>query len=168
MIKGQKGFTLLELVVGSAIMAVVVGAIATTLTLLFLNYGQAAGQNTALPQVQNAGFWVSRDVQMSRNVTATAPNGFPLTLKIPVDIDAANDNRIEYVFYGQKLKREFYNSSDNLLSETLVADYIDTGNTIFSSVNATKGHFRFTVCASREGEGVTRVYDISRRLPSSG
>jgi prepilin-type N-terminal cleavage/methylation domain-containing protein len=50
---GESGFTLLEIVVGSAIMAVVVGAIATTLTILFLNYGQAAGQNSALPQVQN-------------------------------------------------------------------------------------------------------------------
>ena len=166
--KREKGFTLLEIVVGSAIMAVVVGAIAATLTTLFLNYGQAAGQNSALPQVQNAGFWITRDVQTSRNITAGDPNGFPITLKIPVDIDAANDNRIEYVFYGQKLKREFYNSSDNLISETMIADYMDTDACTFSTVNATMRYYRLTVSAARAGETVTRVYDMSQRLPSSG
>lgn len=163
----EKGFTLLEIVVGSAIMAVVVGAIAATLTTLFLNYGQAAGQNSALPQVQNSGFWITRDVQTSRNITAGDPNGFPITLKIPVDIDEANDNRIEYVFYGQKLKRELYDASDNLIAETLIADYMNTDNCTFSTVNITSGYYRLTVSASREGETVTRIYDMSQRLPSS-
>jgi len=163
----EKGFTLLELVVGSAIMAVVVGAIAASLTTLFLNYGQAAGQNSVLPQVQSAGFWVSRDIQTSRNVTAGISNGFPISLKIPTDINEENDNRIEYVFEGSKLKRELYNSSDTLLTETMIADFIDTGNTVFSSINATLGYYRLSVTASREGEAVTRVYDISKRLRST-
>ncbi|NIN34419.1 MAG: prepilin-type N-terminal cleavage/methylation domain-containing protein, partial [Gammaproteobacteria bacterium] len=124
----QKGFTLLEIVVGSAIMAVVVGAIATTLTILFLNYGQAAGQNSALPNVQNAGFWITRDVQMSRNVTATGPNGFPLSLKLPVDTDENNDNSANYVFEDNRLKRQLYDASDTLISETLIAAYLDTDN----------------------------------------
>ena len=164
MSKRQKGFTLLEIVVGSAIMAVVVGAIATTLTVLFLNYGQAAGQNTALPQVQNAGFWITRDVQASRNVTATDPNGFPLSLRIPVDMDENNDNSANYVFEGNKLKRQLYDASDNLISETLIADYLDTDNCTFTTVNATLGYYRLTITATREGEGVTRVYDAGQRL----
>ncbi|GAH20246.1 unnamed protein product, partial [marine sediment metagenome] len=52
--RGEKGFTLLEVLIGVAIMAIVVGAVAMTTTTLLLNEGQAAGQNTALPQVQNA------------------------------------------------------------------------------------------------------------------
>ena len=166
MSKRQKGFTLLELVIGSAIMAVVVGAIAASLITLFLNYGQAAGQSSALPNVQNAGFWISRDVQTSRNVTAGVSNGFPISLKIPVDISEENDNRIEYVFDSGKLKRQLYDSSDNLIAETMIAAYIDTDYTTFSSINTTLGHYRLTVRASREGEAVTRVYDISQRLPS--
>ncbi|MBU2535044.1 MAG: prepilin-type N-terminal cleavage/methylation domain-containing protein [Chloroflexota bacterium] len=164
MSKGQKGFTLLEIVVGSAIMAVVVGAIAATITILFLNYGQMAGQNTALPQVQNAGFWVTRDVQTSRNVTATDPNGFPLSLRLPVDINENNDNSANYVFEGSKLKRQLYDASDNLISETFIADYLDADNCTFSTVNATLGYYRLTVTATREGESVTRVYDVGQRL----
>jgi prepilin-type N-terminal cleavage/methylation domain-containing protein len=162
--KGQKGFTLLEILVASAIMAVVVGAIATTLTILFLNYGQAAGQNSALPQVQNAGFWITRDVQMSRNVTATGPNGFPLSLKLPVDTNENNDNSANYVFEDSKLKRNLYNASDTLISETFISDYLDTDECNFTTVNATLKYHRLTVTASREGEAVTRVYDIGQRL----
>lgn len=164
MIKSQKGFTLLEIVVGSAIMAVVVGAIAATLTTLFLNYGQAAGQNSALPNVQNAGFWITRDVQTSRNVTATAPDGFPLILKIPVDTDENNDNRAEYSFDGSRLKRELYDASNNLIAETMIADYMNTDNCSFNTVNVTLGYYRLTVSASREGETVTRIYDVGQRL----
>ena len=163
----QDGFTLLEIVVASAIMAVVVGAIAGTLTVLLLNYGQAAGQNSVLPQVQNAGYWVTRDVQTSRNITATAPNGFPLSLKIPVDINEDNDNRIEYIFEGNRLKRQFYDHSNNLISETLIASYLDTNSCAFATVNATAGYYQLSVTATREKEVVTRVYNMSRRLPTS-
>ena len=145
-------------------MAVVVGAIAASLITLFLNYGQAAGQSSALPQVQNAGFWISRDVQTSRNVTAGVSNGFPISLKIPIDIDEANDNRAEYVFEGSKLKRQLYDASDTLISETFIADYLDTDNCTFTTVNATLSYYRLTVTATREGETVTRVYDIGQRL----
>lgn len=160
----EKGFTLLEVVIGVGIMALVVVAIAATTTTLLLNHGRAAEQNFALPQVQTAGFWISRDVQMSRNVTAGDPNGFPLSLHIPIDTDENNDYTIEYLFEGNKLKRQVYDSSENLTSETLIADYIDTDNTIFSTVNATIDLYKLTVTASRNGDGVTRSYEINQRL----
>ena len=164
----EKGFTLLEAVIGMAIMALVVVAIAATTTTLLMNYGQAAEQNVALPQVQNAGYWISRDVQMSRNVTAGDPEDFLLSLDIPIDTDENHDYRIEYLFEGNKLKREVYDSSENLTSETLIADYIDTDNTIFSTVNATIGLYKLTVTASRDGAGATRSYEIGQRLSSPG
>ena len=160
----EKGFTLLEAVVGLSIMALVVVAIAATMTTLLLNHGQAAGQNVALPQVQNASYWISRDVQMSRNVNATDPNGFPLSLDIPVDTDEDNDYSIDYLFEGNKLKRMVYDSLENLTSETLIADYIDTENTAFNTDNATIGLYKLTVSASKDGSGVTRSYEISQRL----
>ncbi len=160
----EKGFTLLEVVVGVAIMALVVGAIAMTTTTLLLNYDQAAEQNVVLPQVQNAGYWISRDVYATINITAGDPNGFPLTLQIPVDNDENNDYSVVYLFDGNKLKRQLYDSSENLTSETLIADYIDIANTTFSTVNATAGHYKLTVTATRDGAGVTMSYEIGQRL----
>ena len=166
--RGEKGFTLLEVLIGVAIMAIVVVAVAMTTTTLLLNEGQAAGQNTALPQVQNAGYWISRDVQMARNVTPSAPNGFPLSLDIPVDADENNDYTIDYLFDGDKLKRQVYDSLGTLTSETFIAEYIDTSNTTFSALDADAGLWKLTVRASRDETGATRSYEISQRLsPSS-
>jgi prepilin-type N-terminal cleavage/methylation domain-containing protein len=162
--QGEKGFTLIEVVIGVAIMALVVGAIATTTTTILMNYGQAAEQNVVLPQVQNAGYWISRDVQMASGITPSGPNGFPLYLDIPVDTDEDNDYVIEYLFEeGNNLIRD--DSSQPIeSSKTLIAVHIDTDNTIFSTVDAAAGHYRFTVTAAKDGAGVTMSYEIKQRI----
>lgn len=160
----ERGFTLLEAVVGMGIMALVVAAIAGIVTTILLSHSQAADQNAALPKVQNAGYWISRDVQMSSNVTASDPNGFPLTLRIPVDSDKKNDYRIEYLFEGSNLKRKVYDSSENLTSETLIADLIVTDNTTFTILDPVAGLHKLTVRASGGQAGVTRSYEMSQRL----
>jgi prepilin-type N-terminal cleavage/methylation domain-containing protein len=159
----EKGFTLLEVLIGVAIMAIVVGAVAMTITTLLLNEGQAAGQNTALPQVQNAGYWISRDVQMARIVTLDEPGVF-LRLDIPMDNNPDNDYTIDYVFDGDKLKRQVYDSLGTPTSETFIAEYIDTGITTFSVLDADAGLWKLTVRASRDETGATRSYEISQRL----
>ncbi|MBA7641965.1 hypothetical protein ES703_49651 [subsurface metagenome] len=161
--RGEKGFTLLEVLIGVAIMAIVVGAVAMTITTLLLNEGQAAGQNTALPQVQNAGYWISRDVQMARIVTLDEPGVF-LRLDIPMDNHPEHDYTIDYLFDGDKLKRKVNGSSP---SETFIAEYIDTSNTTFSALDADAGLYKLTVRASRDETGATRSYEISQRLSSS-
>jgi len=166
--RGEKGFTLLEVLIGVAIMAIVVVAVAMTTTTLLLNEGQAAGQNTALPQVQNAGYWISRDVQMAGTVDfdELEPDVF-LSLDIPRDDKPDNDYTIDYVFDGDKLKRQVYDSLGTLTSETFIAEYIDTSNTTFSALDADAGLYKLTVRASRDETGATRSYEISQRLSSS-
>lgn len=162
--KSEKGFTLLELVIGLGIMASVIGATSMTATTLLLNYGEAAVQCDVLPQVQNSGYWITHDVQVARNVTADGTNGFPLYLSIPVDMDENNDNIVEYSLEGSRLKRKLYDSSHILLSDTHIADYIDTDDTLFSTVNSNIGHYRLMVTASRGTSSATKSYDMSQRL----
>jgi len=105
---------------------------------------------------------------MARNVTPSAPNGFPLSLDIPVDKDENNDYTIDYLFDGDKLKRRVYDSLGTLTSETFIAEYIDTSKTTFSALGAEAGRWKLTVRASRDETGATRSYEISQRLsPSS-
>jgi len=162
--KKEKGFTLLEAVVGVGIMALIVSALAITTTTLLLNHGRAAEQNVALPQVQNAGYWITRDVQTARNITTTAPNGFPLNIKVPVDMDPVNDNTVIYSFAGNKLKRALYNSTPTLISQTFIADYIDIANTTFSILDPDTGLYKLTVTAVRDRGGVTMSYEVGQRL----
>jgi hypothetical protein len=153
--------------VGVGIMALVVVAVCTSVIVLLKNHGLAAGQSTALPQVQNAGFWISRDVQTSRNLTAVGSSGFPLSLAVPISQDEANDLRIDYTINNTVMKRLLYDASPTLLSETLVAKYIDSGNTSFVVVGNATGLYQLTVTAGVDQEAVTRQYRVSQRIISA-
>ncbi len=162
--RGEKGFTLLELVVGVAIMGIIVVPLAMLTMTLLTNPERSNDNNIVLQQVRNAGTWISRDVQMSRSVNATDPNGFPLTIQIPLDEN--NNYSIEYLLDGSKLKRLVYDSSENLTSETFIANYIASDNTTFSTLDVDTGLYKLTVRAVKDRVGVTRSYQISQRLVS--
>ena len=164
---GEKGFTLIEIVVVLAIMAIIMAPLSMSVMTLLTNPQRSNEKNIVLQQVRNAGDWISRDVQMAENVTASGPDGFPLSLRIPVDADENNDYRIEYLFDDiddSKLKRQVYDSSENLISETLIADYIATDNTTFVTENVTAGHHKLTVKAVRDGTAITAHYEVNQRL----
>ncbi len=164
--RGEKGFTLLEILVGAAIMGVIAMPLAMLTTTLLTNPERSNDKNIVLQQVRNAGTWISRDVQMSRSVNATAPDGFPLTLQLPFDSDVNNDYSIEYLLDGSKLKRLVYDSSENLTSETFIADYIASDNTTFSTLDVDTGLHELTVRAVKDRAGVTGSYQIKQRLVS--
>ncbi len=161
--RGERGFTLLEALIGVAIMGVIVVPLMMATTTLLTNPQRSTDQNVVLHQVQNAGHWISRDVQMARNVVSDDPDpDFLLSLDIPFDTDENNDYSVVYLFDGSKLKRKEYDSAQALISETLIADYIDTDNTTFSAVDV--GLYRLTVRAARGEAAVTRGYEVGQRV----
>lgn len=160
----QKGFTLIEIIIGLGIVGFVVAGITMILTTLMMN--QPTNQQILLQQVQSAGYHMPRDIQMSSNVTLGAPNGFPVTITIPVDTDTDNDYNVEYSFDSDKLKRKQYDSLDVLISETLISQFVDIDNT--TCVNVTVGLYKLTIRVSI-GEGaseetVTASYEAHQRL----
>jgi len=158
----EKGFTLIELVVGLAIMSVIIVAMGMTITTLVTNSQGTTERSIVLRQVQNAGYSISHDVQMAENVTLDGTGGFPLTLDIPVDTDQNNDYSVDYLFDGNKLKRQVYDFSHTLIKETVVAEYIDVDATTFTALGSNT--YELTIRASN-GEAVTeRSYQIEQRL----
>ncbi|MBA7518069.1 hypothetical protein ES705_10135 [subsurface metagenome] len=125
--RGQKGFTLIEILVVVAILGVIAVPLAYTTITLLTNPARSNDENVVLQQVRNVGDWISRDVQMARIVTLDEPGVF-LRLDIPKNDKPEDDYTIKYLFNGNRLKREVRDSS-TLISETLIADYIDTANT---------------------------------------
>lgn len=160
--KRQKGFTLIEMLVVVAIIGAVVVAVAMTTTTLLLNYKQPSTQQTLLQQVQNAGYQMPRDIQMSSNVTLSGPNGFPVTINIPVDQYQNNDYHVTYILDGDKLKRQQFDSSDNLTAETIIARYVDTNNTTFGSV--VEDLYKLTIRVYSGEEAVSASYEMKQRL----
>ncbi len=160
----EKGYTLIEVIVTVAIMGIIMPAMAMTVTTLLTNPERATAQNIVLHQVQNASYWISRDVQMAKNVTLTEPSGFPLTLVIPVDTDENNDISVNYLLDGNKLKRQVYDSLDTLISETLIAEYIDVQDTRFATLSSNV--YRLTVKASKGEAAEERSYEVNQRITS--
>ena len=158
----EKGFTLIELVIGLAIMSVIIVAMGMTITTLVTNSQGTTERSVVLRQVQNAGYSISHDVQMAENVILDGTGGFPLTLDIPVDTDQNNDYIVDYLFDGNKLKRQVYDSSYTLIKETVVAEYIDVDETTFTDLGSNT--YELTVRAST-GEAVAeRSYQVKQRL----
>ena len=155
----EKGFTLIEVIIALVIMVFIIGVGAMTTMSLLMNCQRSSDQNIVLNQVQNVGYWISRDVQMAKTVTLDEPGGFPLTLVIPVGTNPDNDYSISYFFDDNNLKRQVNGSP-----EMSIAGYIDVEDTTFCPVGSNT--YRLTIKAS-EGEAVVeRTYEISQRISS--
>jgi prepilin-type N-terminal cleavage/methylation domain-containing protein len=158
----QRGFTLLEMLVVLGIIGATMVVVSMTMTTFFLNYQQPGTQQILLQQAQNAGYQMPRDIQMSSNVTLSSPDGFPVSINIPVDQDPNNNYQVSYFLYSDELKRRQYSSSGNLTSETTITRYVDTGNTTFQNIS--EGLYRLTIRLDKDGETATANYEAQRRL----
>jgi prepilin-type N-terminal cleavage/methylation domain-containing protein len=161
--KGQKGFTLVELVIVVAIAGLVGAAITATAFQVFAFSTQTSNQMTAIRQVQQAGFWVSPDVMMSETVTPGASGGFPLTLNW-TDLASNKVHGVVYTLEGtgtvKTLQRKHY-IDGTLDSTTTIAQYINpTGTTFVPSGSA----YSLTVTATVGGQTETRTYEVRPRI----
>ena len=156
---GGKGFTLVELLLALAIMGLIVGPIAMATITLVRGSKEAADRHIVLQQVHTASHSISRDVEMAKNVVFDDPD-FLLSLDIPRDDNPDNDYSVHYLFDDNKLKRRLYDSSNNLISETLIAECIDAENTTCVLEN---GAYKLDLRASRGETAVTMSYELSQR-----
>ena len=167
--KGQKGFTLIELLVGLSIAALVVGAASMTIITMLRLSPQTNDWAIALRQVQNAGFWISRDVLMSDNITTGDRNPTFLTMTQPQT--QPPKKMIVYQFQDMSggLKRLTRTDTDNNTT-IMIAEYIctDSDNTTAAySPNCTDNcTLTFTITAISGNVQVTRLYQAAQRVPA--
>ncbi len=162
MTQQQKGIMLIEIVLALGIVGAVGVSIVMAIMTLMINYQQPVTQQFLLQQVRSTSYWIPRDINMANDVTLSAPNGFPFTVNIPVDQDQNNDYTVDYLFDGNTLKRQQYDSSDNLTAENVIAQYVNTDNTTFESITQTL--HKLTIRVSMGEEAVTASYEVQHRL----
>ena len=103
-----------------------------------------------------------RDINMASNVTLGNPNGFPVTINIPVDQNPGNNYNVDYLLDGNILKRQQFDASANLTGETSVTRFVVTDNTTFESIAS--GLYNLTLRATLGEETVTVDYEMKSRL----
>ena len=162
--KTDKGFTLIELLVGLSIAAFVVSAIAMTVTTMM----RLAPENTrwavALRQVQDAGYWISRDVVESQGDIGidSQPDTF-LALVVPYEnagtvATKTVDYRFEDLSGTQWLTR-----NDSVDGKMVVAQLISNTDANYNSDNYT---LTFTIEATSGDVVVNRQYAATQRIPA--
>jgi prepilin-type N-terminal cleavage/methylation domain-containing protein len=162
--KDQRGFTLLELLVGILMTAIISSAALATLFQVIAWNSKTNTSLAATTQVQSAVGWISRDVQEAQTVT-TSGSDFPLTL-YSVGWDGVANTVIYTITTDGQLQR-----SVNGSAPLVVARYIDSAGTFCSEVldpitGSDTGLLSLTVKVTVSGirpTTVTRVSSIFHR-----
>ncbi len=170
---GEKGYTLVELLVAITIIAMASGAAGAAIFQILRNTERNNDYLTVVRQVQSAGYWISRDAQMAQSV-ATDNLTLPDFLIISwTEWDDAGDpiyHSANYTIEGLTggigtLKRSHW-SSAGASEQTLVAEYIyydpdDVDDTSKASYQSPVLTVQLTALFKETLE--TREYKIKRR-----
>jgi hypothetical protein len=164
--RGEKGLTLVELVIVAGLVAIVSIVITATVFQVFSYSARVSNEMTAIRQVQQAGFWVSPDVMMAGPGEIDDNPGDGKFLVLGWTAHNGTVNEVDYVLQSMpstgvsRLMREHYVDS-GLVSTTTVAEYIDPTGTSF--VPAGDG-YKLTVTASVGEHSETRTYEVQPRV----
>ncbi len=155
----QKGFTLIEVLVTVGILGAIMGVLSMTVISIMIITPRTNDWAIALRQVQNAGYWISRDVLMSQIVTPAQNPGDPL-VALEWDDGDGTHYEVDYVVTDDdELRRELNGASPGIL----IAQYIVGVGTDTTFVDDGNNKYMLTVKASHGDAEVGRVYQVTPR-----
>jgi prepilin-type N-terminal cleavage/methylation domain-containing protein len=165
--KGQRGFSLIELLVAIPIAALISAAATGAIFQIFAS-DRAGNDIIAFRQVQTAGGWLSNDALQAQNVDDTweqpDDRGFPLTLTWT---DWDNDiHQVVYDFIDmpsgtlKQLQRQETVDGDS--STRIVGQYLDESASQVS-YDASAYNLIFEVTATVAEQTASRVYEVKPR-----
>ena len=108
---------MIELVIALALTGIIGTAATMSIHQIITGAALANNHNTAINQVRNAGYWISRDAQMAQIVNATP--GDSKILELTWVEWEGTVHTVDYVLQGDKLRRDYDGQ------QTLIAQYID-------------------------------------------
>ncbi len=126
MIKGQRGFTLVELLVSMTLTALIIGIVGTAIYQIFTVTEYGNHRLLAIHELQNVAHWVSRDGQSAGSVTG----GAQLTLTLP------DNSSIVYNVTGTTLYRVTDGSQMTLAQNISSANFSIQNRTITMSLTS--------------------------------
>lgn len=179
--ENQKGFTLIELIVGLAIIVSIMVGITTSIFQVFSVNTKSTNHMTASMQVQNAGHWFSNDTQMAQVIATDDDVGTQETEVLTLtwvgwERKGQQDNQLidtyvvgytyddNKIWRNQKITTDKYDSDGSFIetieniTSSLIAEHITT-----LAVSATGGKVTLTITASVGETMEDRTYEITPR-----
>jgi prepilin-type N-terminal cleavage/methylation domain-containing protein len=152
----QKGFTLIEIILGMAICGVLGGGVITAMYQLSTTNSIDNAHSLAITQMENTVYHINRDMQMAQTVDNSIESGIvTLTLKWTT-WDSIQNIQVQYIWTpGQHTISRSYSVNNGAATTTIVGKYIqnfsitmpntsavppETAWTLSVSANATSGN----------------------------
>ncbi len=171
--KKRNGFTLIELMIAASIMVIAGASAGMAMYQVFGGTEDNNSNMTALHQVQNAGYWLSRDAQMAMSINTTDDLAFPGFLHMGwTEWDDAGTPTYHLIHYSLEngsnnlysLKRA-HSISSGSTEEAMVADYIfyQPGTEYSSNTSYTSPVILINITSIFDDKRESREYRIKRR-----
>jgi type II secretory pathway component PulJ len=148
-----------EFVIALALVGVL-GAGITTFTVQTITESNRSSFHTqAIQQLENAGYWVSRDVQMAQTVAPGPTAGFPLSANWTDENQ--NTFQVTLSINGTQLQRSLVKNS-GAPQNMLLVQSINSSPTL-TSCNYTNSLLTFNATSQIKNWSVSRTFQIKKR-----
>ena len=151
----EKGFTLIEILVAMAIGGAIMGVMSTAVVLFMKTTQQNEEWNVNLRQVQNAGYYISKDALMAQTVSDNRTGVF---LALTWSDWDSNPFDVEYYFDGNTMYRRLNGVSGISVAEYVVTDPAFTNCTWSSDNNTLTINIRTSLHGNRFADGTYQIH----------
>ncbi len=155
----QRGYGLIETVIALALVGILGTGITTFTVQTITETDRSSFHMQAIQQLENASYWVSRDVQMAQTITPGLNAGFPLQVNW-ID-ENQNTFQVTFNINGTQLQRSLVENGGVPRSILLVKS-INPSPTL-TSCNYTNGLLTFNATSTVKSWSLSRTFQIKKR-----
>ncbi|MBA7637982.1 hypothetical protein ES703_45631 [subsurface metagenome] len=133
----QRGMTLLELIIATAITAVIVGGLSTAIYLIISTTERGNAEASALHNIQKAAYWISRDAQMARTTDLIDGESAIDSLSLQWIDGDGNPHSSSYELSGTELLRNYDDTLTIVARGISSAEFAISGNILTFNIEST-------------------------------
>ncbi len=168
----ESGFTLMEVLITLSILGAIMGVMSMTIIMFFKAGPESNDRTIALRQVQNAGYWISRDVTGASTVAVDGDPVTPEFITLTIPVSSVDNKTVVYDLENMAggLKR-LVRTDQTSGNQILIAEYIyydpngdpDNSTKIVTYVSPV---LKLQITAVSGGATIIKEYEATQRVPS--